>query len=633
MRSIKVRVFVALFVCLFWTSVMVGQSLRQSYETANEHYKAGRMTEAIDTINNAFPEGGDTNPKVESLRALCYSAKKDFVKSKIALNRYFKMVPDGDSSTEAHLALIELRRTVDTELEKLDASQKTALLRERDAAANDAITSSSQAVREKKAASAVENDPLAELEMWGKVKSSSNAADYQAFLMRFPEGSFSKQAKTRMDNLGDPVWNETKKSSDPFKYRDYVNKYPNSPFVEQARQQMKELAAAQIAWEQVSESKDPDELFDFAKEHKDHPNAPIAFAKADELTWQNIKNSNNKSDYDRYIERFPEGKYIKEAYQRNPDRLRSLAAANPDSAIEEASKVLALDASNVTALRQRARAHYLNGNDSAGDTDASRILQLLGSPSNASEWEIRCAAESFLDKDKEALLSCTKAIELDATLVNAYTNRAALWQASRKFDNAITDFTKVIELTPRDPDGYAARAYVYYLKTKYTQALIDANEALAKDRSSERAIQVKGNILFAQSDYVGAMEQFATAIRLNPDNSYNYFRRGVVGWWYANKLPKWNRDETRNNAVKDFSSAITLNPDNSAAYYYRGWVYNELDRDDLAKADWKKYRDIEKMAKAKRKRDRQQQEEQEAQIKETQQQQGQEQKAAPIRQP
>jgi hypothetical protein len=92
-------------------------------------------------------------------------------------------------------------------------------------------------------------DPVAELEAWNRVKESHIAADYHAFLKKFPNSALAIKASERMNILGDPEWNELKKSNDPLSYRDYIKAHPDSPFVDQAQARLKVLTTEAIRWE------------------------------------------------------------------------------------------------------------------------------------------------------------------------------------------------------------------------------------------------------------------------------------------------------------------------------------------------------------------------------------------------
>jgi len=119
---------------------------------------------------------------------------------------------------------------------------------------------------------AQEPDPLAELEAWNKIKESTVAADYHAFLQKFPNGSLAARAREKMNTLGDPVWNELKKSNDPFRYRDYIKANPNSPFLDQAKARLEVLTVAAVEWEKVRAT---DDLTTIMKYISSNPSGPF----------------------------------------------------------------------------------------------------------------------------------------------------------------------------------------------------------------------------------------------------------------------------------------------------------------------------------------------------------------------
>jgi class 3 adenylate cyclase len=104
------------------------------------------------------------------------------------------------------------------------------------------------------AASAV--DPKAiELAFWESVKESEKASDVQAYLERYPEGTFAVLARSRLADLrkGDApdeqdravelaFWESIKDSDNPAMVRAYLEKYPQGEFQKLAEIRLKELA-------------------------------------------------------------------------------------------------------------------------------------------------------------------------------------------------------------------------------------------------------------------------------------------------------------------------------------------------------------------------------------------------------
>jgi len=113
------------------------------------------------------------------------------------------------------------------------------------------------------------DDANADLQFWNQVKDSKTAADYQAYLDKFPNGSFADLAKIRVKQYGGDAavtaptaptettptpanapdsrlveldfWNEVKNSKDPADYKAYLNKYPNGEFVDLAKLRITQL--------------------------------------------------------------------------------------------------------------------------------------------------------------------------------------------------------------------------------------------------------------------------------------------------------------------------------------------------------------------------------------------------------
>jgi adenylate cyclase len=92
-----------------------------------------------------------------------------------------------------------------------------------------------------------------ELAFWSSIMKSESAADYAAYLERYPAGSFSNLAQARIATLeaGEATgseaemrlqityWESVKDSDDPAMFRAYLEKYPEGHF--------KELAAVRLA--------------------------------------------------------------------------------------------------------------------------------------------------------------------------------------------------------------------------------------------------------------------------------------------------------------------------------------------------------------------------------------------------
>jgi formylglycine-generating enzyme required for sulfatase activity len=161
-------------------------------------------------------------------------------------------------------------------------------------------------------------DALAELEAWNKIKNSSVASDYHAFLKKFPNGALATRARERMNTLGDPVWDELKKSKDPFKYRDYIKGNPDSPFLDQAQARFDVLLRNFIEWEKTKATRELSTIQAFIKNNPKNEFVDEALKTIEPLLWQKIQEAGDFDSllsYRRYFEGSEREKEVAEVFK------------------------------------------------------------------------------------------------------------------------------------------------------------------------------------------------------------------------------------------------------------------------------------------------------------------------------
>lgn len=281
-------------------------------------------------------------------------------------------------------------------------------------------------------------------------------------------------------------------------------------------------------------------------------------------------------------------------------RWEKLMYEDTKALIQETTLELAKNPQNALALRMRSSAFYREGEPEKGKADAVAVLALLKNPTNAEEFEAKCYTERRLEKYDEAILDCTRAIELDPKFAWAYYNRASanagkkqsqqavadftkaielnpgfsdayfsrggVFVANKDYDKAIADFTKVVELDSKNPFAYFSRGFSYEQKQAYDLAIADYTKASELNPRSPAPLLNMADIQCGLGQYDAGLNNFSKAIMIDPKLSPAYSRRG-----YCYFLKRQYEA-----AIADDDKAIQLDPKNASAYADRAAAVREL---------------------------------------------------------
>jgi len=249
------------------------------------------------------------------------------------------------------------------------------------------------------------------------------------------------------------------------------------------------------------------------------------------------------------------------------------------------------------------QSYYIEGNYEEAIAVIEAAVNSLASDGNLPEgiaeahFRLGWLYQGQMLDDEQAIAAYSKAIELDPTMVAAYSNRAFAYffQSFSDFDQndvnaAFADFEKVIELAPDSARAYESRGMMRiaqivaqsYPSTAILSpdildaALADLGRAIELDPDYVSPYVNRGDVYYLMGNSDAALANFNRAIELDPDNTDVYQRRGNV---------HRSLDEL-DAALADFDKAIELDPDDAAAYYDRGLVHFEQDDLDAAIADF-----------------------------------------------
>jgi tetratricopeptide (TPR) repeat protein len=175
---------------------------------------------------------------------------------------------------------------------------------------------------------------------------------------------------------------------------------------------------------------------------------------------------------------------------------------------------------------------------------AAGLLLAAGSAQAADDAKT-CTKES----GEVAIDACSRAISSKHynghTLARLYLNRGAERRGKADYDTALTDFAEAIRVDKKYADAYFNRCSIYNFKKAYDSAITecsqaiklgpaadatvaDGSEKLGKDLALSDYYAERGFAYFSKDDYLHALPDLDSAIRLNPNNGRALKTRGLT---------------------------------------------------------------------------------------------------------
>lgn len=154
-------------------------------------------------------------------------------------------------------------------------------------------------------------------------------------------------------------------------------------------------------------------------------------------------------------------------------------------------------------------------------------------------------------KYNDALLDCSKAIELDPTVGMYYNNRAMAYMKLNMPDEAINDYTQAIKVD----SGliiYGNRGLAYYRKKQYEAAIKDLSECLELTQNTitrKNCFINRGCSFYYLKKYEKAISDFNMALKINPKECDSYNNLAKCHY----KLGNWNK------AIHYYTKALEIN--------------------------------------------------------------------------
>lgn len=181
----------------------------------------------------------------------------------------------------------------------------------------------------------------------------------------------------------------------------------------------------------------------------------------------------------------------------------------------------------------------------------------------------RAVVHDINSKSQKALDDYSLAISIDSSYADAYRKRASTYKSLKKFKKAIEDYTAAIALGTgsykhnpelRLANSYFGRGSTYYRMGKYEKAVNDYDSTLEIIPSHSLAILNKGISLVRMKRYEAAIEALSVAIRSLSPGEYN----GAQITGFMNRGMALKAIGLFENAIEDFRNAAARKRDAAA---------------------------------------------------------------------
>ncbi len=214
------------------------------------------------------------------------------------------------------------------------------------------------------------------------------------------------------------------------------------------------------------------------------------------------------------------------------------------NAITDFDKVLSTTPRNLEVLRKRAQTKFL-------------LSDFQGVINDLEEIESKVLAENFTESKNEKIISME-------VLAEEYSLKAFCQNELKQPQNAILSISKAIELDNIESKFVEERLNYFLISKKYPDALKDINKIIDLDKENtpnndlnaqnEVLLTKKADILVLMKNYKVAEDIYANLINISPKNANYHYQRGLMRF-YLKKKKKEIKTDIQNAKKLGFDKA------------------------------------------------------------------------------
>lgn len=182
-----------------------------------------------------------------------------------------------------------------------------------------------------------------------------------------------------------------------------------------------------------------------------------------------------------------------------------------------------------------------------------------------------------MNEDSLALSDYQKAISLDSSKAEYFSAIGDMLFEHKDISGSLKWIEKALKLNPKDPAAHLKMAKLFIYTKDYKSAFSEINIVLRQDVYNAEGYFLKGMAYKDMKDTANARSSFETAVQVAPDYKDAVIQLGLL---YSAK-----KDSL---ALRYFDNAYRLDTTDLFPIYARGVFYQESNKYELAKNEYKK---------------------------------------------
>jgi tetratricopeptide (TPR) repeat protein len=192
-------------------------------------------------------------------------------------------------------------------------------------------------------------------------------------------------------------------------------------------------------------------------------------------------------------------------------------------------------------------------------------------------------ASAHLGNYQQSINDCTKSIEINPRLSEAYNTRGISYIELKDYHKALLDLSQAIEIAPQYSNYFYNRGMAYRHLGDIQKSVDDFSESINLDTARSEPYHCRGHAFLEKGDALKSIDDFTKAIKIQP-NAVEFYVDRATAYFAAGDFK---------NAISDYSQAIKKEPKLARAHNERGHAYEKSGEMEKAFADYIKALDLD----------------------------------------